>query len=335
MSEVRLKSLLAAVAGERTVLIFPHNDPDPDAVASAVALRYLLAEMANIQANIAYHGIIGRAENKALVKYLGSPLHPMFTLTSSPQSPVALVDTQPGAGNNSLPPDSPVVLVIDHHSWREATASARFTDVRTEVGSTSTVLTEYLQAAGLEPEQQLATALFYGIKTDTMGLSREASPADVAAYFYLQPRIDFDALVEIERAQVPADYFRSFDSALHAARIYEGIVFTYIGPMAYPDLAAETADLLLRLEGSQWIICMGVFENHLNLSVRTRSREGGAGKLAQTIVGSQGTAGGHGSMAGGHIPLNGREPKRLAAQIRQRALQYLNVALDVQGQSLV
>jgi nanoRNase/pAp phosphatase (c-di-AMP/oligoRNAs hydrolase) len=305
-------------------------------VASAVALRYLLAETSNIQAHIAYQGIIGRAENKALVKYLGSPLHPMSTLASSPQSPVALVDTQPGAGNNALPPDALVALVIDHHPWREATASARFTDVRTEVGSTSTVLTEYLQAAGLEPEQQLATALFYGIKTDTMGLSREASPADVAAYFYLQPRIDVDALIEIERAQVPADYFKSFDTTLRTTQVYEGrVLVSYVGSLAYPDLAAEMADLLLRLEGSQWVICIGVYETNLILAIRTRNRQGGAGLLAQAIVGKQGTAGGHGSMAGGLISLQGRDPEQLADHIRQRALKNLDITPETQNKPLI
>jgi nanoRNase/pAp phosphatase (c-di-AMP/oligoRNAs hydrolase) len=335
MSEDRLKLLLTAVAEIDHLLILPHNDPDPDAVASALAFRYLMAEKANIDVTIAYHGLIGRAENKALVDYLGYPLQPLAALDETQRLPVALIDTQPEAGNNALPPGTPVTVVIDHHPRQPATTSAKFADTRTDVGATSTILTEYLQAAGLEPDQQLATALFYGIKTDTMGLSREASPADTAAYFYLHPRVNFDALITIERAQVPADYFKSFDSALHAARIYDGVVFTCVGLMAYPDLAAETADLLLRLQGSQWIICVGVFEDKLILSVRTRSRTGGAGKLAQAIVGNRGIAGGHGSMAGGHIPLNGRESKRVAARIRQRALQYLNVAPEVKGQLLI
>ena len=89
----------------------------------------------------------------------------------------------------------------------------------------------------------MATALLYGIKTDTMGLTRNASPADAAAYFYLQPKIDADALIEIERAQAPIDYFKSFDVALRAARVYEGVIISYMGLMVYPDLAAEMADV--------------------------------------------------------------------------------------------
>jgi nanoRNase/pAp phosphatase (c-di-AMP/oligoRNAs hydrolase) len=330
----QLEALLQAVVGTDTVLILPHNDPDPDAVASAVALRYLLMNMAQLKADIIYQGLIGRAENKALVSYLGHPLQ-LLTTDESFSSPVAIVDTQPGAGNNALPNDAVVAIVIDHHPRREATAVARFADVRTEVGSTSTILTEYLQTAGLELDKQLATALFYGIKSDTMGLSRGAAPADAAAYFYLQPRIDADALVEIERAQVPVEYFRSFDTTLRAAQLYDTVIISYIGPMAYPDLAAEMADVLLRLEGCEWVLCLGVYQEELVVAIRTRSRQGGAGRLAQALIDHHGTAGGHGLMASGHLPLKGRDSKRLASRISQKALQYLGLSAELKGKRLV
>ena len=105
--------------------------------------------------------------------------------------------------------------------------------------------------------------------------------------------------------------------------------------MVYPDLAAEMADMLLRLEGSQWIICMGTFNNSLVLSVRTRNREGGAGRLAQGIVGKEGVAGGHGTMAGGHIVLAGRNPKSVAGRLTRRALQHLNIPPNTKGRRLV
>ena len=105
--------------------------------------------------------------------------------------------------------------------------------------------------------------------------------------------------------------------------------------MVYPDLAAEMADMLLRLEGSEWVICMGVYQTELILAVRTRNRQGGAGQLAQTVVGNQGTAGGHGEMAGGHVPLNGREPKQLAYRLGQRTLHHLNISLETKGKRLI
>ena len=331
----RLVRLLGSVQGTDKILILPHNDPDPDAIASAVALRHLLAEKAGLEGHIGYRGIIGRAENQALVRYLD---HPLQRLTSSglrQERPVALVDTQPGTGNNALPAHVAPTLVMDHHPWRQETAAAAFADVRTEVGSTSTLLVEYLQAARIEPAPPLATALFYGIKTDTLGLVRGASPADVVAYFYLQPRIDVAALVEIERAQVPAEYFTRLDAALHTARLYENLIISYVGPMRHPDLAAEMADLLLRLQGMRWAICMGVYKGELILAVRSQSRRVGAGQLVRAIVGHEGTAGGHGTMAAGHLPISSQRPERWADLLTQRALQHLGISESVTGKPLL
>jgi nanoRNase/pAp phosphatase (c-di-AMP/oligoRNAs hydrolase) len=333
--ENRLELLFEAVGDAPAILILPHNDPDPDAIASAVALRHLLMEALNVESIIAYRGIVGRAENRALLRYLGRPLRRLTDADLAGEAPIALVDTQPGAGNNALPHGSEVTIAIDHHTWREPTAKADYVDVRAEAGATSTILTEYLWEAGLEPGPALATALFYGIKTDTRGLSRGAGPADTAAYVYLQPLVDTQALTQIEYAQVPASYFKSFDATLRAARVYDGVVVAYIGTMAYPDLTAELARLLLRLEKSRWIVCMGVHRQLLILSVRTQSPTGRAEELVQAIVGDEGTAGGHGPMAGGQIPLKGREPEQVVNMLRQRALRVLQVPPEARGERLI
>jgi len=216
-------------------------------------------------------------------------------------------------------------IVIDHHTQREATAAAAFADIRPELGATSTILTGFLQAAGIEPKPPLATALFYGIKTDTMGLGRGASPEDVAAYFYLQPGIDVDGLVEIEHAQVPAVYFKALVDALQATRVYDSVVVSYTGSMRYPDMAAEIGDLLLRVQGIQWVICMGHYRSSLILSVRSRSPGGGAARLVQDVVRGLGAAGGHGTMAGGRISLEDEDPQQLALRLTERAMRYLEL----------
>jgi nanoRNase/pAp phosphatase (c-di-AMP/oligoRNAs hydrolase) len=330
-----LSRLFDAAGKAKTLLILPHNNPDPDAIASAVALRHLLTEALKVESTIAYRGIVGRAENRALLRYLGQPLRPLTDADLAGEAPIALVDTQPGAGNNALPASYEATIVIDHHTWREPTARAAHADVRPEAGATSTILVEYLQAAGLEPEPPLATALFYGIKSDTRGLSRGAGPADVAAYLYLQPLVDAQALAQIEYAQVPASYFKSFEATLRAARVYDGVVVAEIGPMAYPDLTAEMARLLLRLEESQWVVCMGVHQEVLILSVRTQSPTGAADELVQAIVGNEGTAGGHGPMAGAQIPLKGGDPELVVRLLRERVLRALQVPPKVRGERLV
>jgi len=325
MSRQRLDQLLRSVAGLDRLLIMPHNNPDPDALASALALRYLLVEKTGIKCEVTCQGVVGRAENRALARYLGVELLNVSPDDLDGTTPIALVDTQPGAGNNAWKPGVPVRVVVDHHSLRETASLAAYADIRSDVGATSTMLTGYLQAAELDPPKPLVTALFYGIKTDTRGLSRGARQADVDAYLYLLPRVDIDALNDIENAQVPVDYFRTLVDAFGAACAYDGVVIAYAGWVHQPDIVAEIADILLRLDGAHWALCMGAYDGHLVISVRTNT-ECSAGLLVQQIVGERGAAGGHGIMAGGDVPLNGDDPAQLAEELGRRALRYLNVS---------
>lgn len=328
-----LARLRAALKGVEQVLIAPHNDPDPDSLASAVALKTLLQRVLGLRSRIGYSGIIGRAENRALANYLGGDIEVLQNGQES--EPVILVDTQPGAGNNPLLAGTPILAVIDHHPLRPATRDVPFADVRPHVGACATILTRYLQAAGLTPSTQLATALFYGIKSDTMALGRNVAGADVEAYVYLQALIDRDALVEIEQAQVPGAYFRSINTALEAAYVYRDILIANVGAMAYPDLVAELADWLLRLKGVNWVICMGVYENTLRVAVRTRRHTGGAGQMAQAIIAGEGIAGGHGTMAGGQIALTGLSVTTATARLRRRILDYFDIPPDATGRRLM
>lgn len=328
------EKLAAAVEGIEELLIVLHDDPDPDAIASGEALRYLLAQTHEIDGQLAYRGIIGRAENRALVDYLGIALLQLPEQGFDPEQSVAIVDTQPGAGNSPLPADYPALAVIDHHGER-TDAMATFFDVRPWIGASSTILTQYLRAAECKPPMKLATALFYGIKTDTKALSRDTSAADVAAYFYLLPFVEIDALVEIENAQVPAAYFRNLATAIAGARVYDDVVISSLGAMDYPDLAAEIADLFLRLEGVRWAICMGVYEGEVYLSVRTRSEDADAEALARAAVGDRGTAGGRNTLAGGQVSLDGENAEEMVGEICKRVLDHLDIPRDADGQPLL
>ncbi len=329
-----VQRLLEVVKGAGRFVILPHNDPDPDAIAAAVALQRLVLLQLGIEAQIRYHGIIGRAENRALARYLGNPLRYTAAWPEDADC-IALVDTQPGSGNNLLPPKATAHIVIDHHPQQERTARALFADVRPDVGATSTILVEYLDAANAEIDPPLATALFYGIKADTLGLGRAASSADISAYLTLLPRVDIEGLSAIEHAQVPPEYFRYLDTALNAARVYDGIVVSYIGLLPYPDLVAEVADLFSRLQNTQWVICIGEYRDTLLVSVRCWQRTGNAAQLVRSLVGAQGTAGGHGTMAAGHIPLGHRPAPTLAHELVQRALRYLQVPTDTESRPLI
>lgn len=313
----RVERLLTLLRSHKDVIILTHNDPDPDSISSAWGLSWLLESTLQIRPTILYGGIIGRAENRAMVELLRIPLKRATAGDLGVGKPVLLVDTQPGTGNNLLPASLPPLAVIDHHPPHANSASVPFRDIQTRFGATATIITRYLWAMALEPPPLLATALFYGIKTDTLGLSREASRADALAYLYLHERADLPALGAIERAQLSRDYFVVMSRALRRARLYGDAVVTILGTVGHPDMAAEVADLLARLQGAEWVLSIAVFGEEVILSLRATRPELNAGQVIQQLVAGGGSAGGHGTAAGGRVRFSG-SPALAQKRIAQR-----------------
>lgn len=330
-----VEALFETVRGARSALIVTHDDPDPDAIASAMTLAYLLEQRLGLKATLAHGGIIGRAENKAMVRLLAIEILPLREVDPPRFEVIALVDAQAGAGNVGLPQEIAPTVLIDHHSDVESEVTGvPFVDIRTGCGATSTILTNYLKAADLVPDRRTATALFYGIKSDTMGLARGAGESDVEAYLYLLPLADTKILAQIEQAQVPLAYFRAFERALERTFIYHDAVICSLGPMDWPDLAAEMADFLLRWEGARWIICMGLFDDEIVISVRTNDLESNAGRVVQEVVRGLGRGGGHSLMAGGRVALDGQSPRDMVRQLRRRFLLRLGRE-ESEGEKLI
>src|SRR5256714_2973932 len=248
----RLRKLLHVAKAHHRALVLTHDNPDPDAVASACGLAYLLSQCAGITATAAYGGIIGRAENKAMLKVLHLGIQPVSRIEHQARDLICLVDTQPEVGNYSLASTELPQLVIDHHPARPASLQAAFHDVGGPAGATSTMVTQYLRAAKLVPGPQLATALFYGIKSDTRDLGREYDPADIECYNWLFPLVDKPALSRIEHPSVPARYFAAYHQAYERARLYGGgeAVLVGMGEVYVPGVVPEVAEKLVSLDGS-------------------------------------------------------------------------------------
>jgi nanoRNase/pAp phosphatase (c-di-AMP/oligoRNAs hydrolase) len=212
-----------------------------------------------------------------------------------------MLDTQPGTGNNSLPETIRVDLVIDHHPLREQTNACRWVDVRSNYGVTATILYEYLLAQELTISNKLATAIFYAIKSDTQDLGREANQPDREAYHNLFPLTSKRLLYLITNPRQPVEYFRTIRKTLDKALIYNNVMAANLGKVAFPELVAEMADFLLRLDEIETVLTMGFYNNEVILSLRTLSPALNAGEIIKRLVHGYGTAGGHALMAGGKI----------------------------------
>lgn len=330
----RLDELSSVLADARRLVILTHDNPDPDALASALALLEVAHEISGATARIGFGGIVGRAENRTMVRELDLPVTPFRDLHFDEFDHIALVDTQPGTGNNSLPEDRTADVVVDHHPLREETRRSAFLDVRPDVGATCTIMTEYLRAAAIPLEGALATALFYGVQSETQDLGREATREDMEASLTLYPAANRELLARIRYPRVPREYFRSLHRSLERARTRGPVVISMLGNLDYPDLVAELADLYLRLEGVEWSFCLGRFEGDLLISVRTTQQDAAAGEILRNVVGAEGSAGGHGMTAGARVPvaqLSAEDARLRGEELVTRFLKELGVEDETGG----
>lgn len=321
----RLRRLYGVLDGGRTLLIVMQNNPDPDALAAAAGLRLMAKEMHDMSCSIAHSGAIGRAENQALVKYLGINTRDMRGLDLERFDRLAMVDAQPGAGNVTFDQSRRLDLVIDHHPIRRETRSARVTDVRSRYGATSSIMYEYLNEARIEIPTRVATALVYGIRSDTQDLGRESTRADIDAYVALYPDTNQRALGRIMSADLPRSYFALLRIALDQARVYDNRVVSHLGNLEAPEMVAEVADFFLRAENVDWSMVSGVIDGWLHVSLRTTDGERHAGNIARNLGGRKGFGGGHQALAAAQIPLpeTAQDPVGLQRFVRRLERRFL------------
>lgn len=307
-------------------LVLTHDNPDPDALTAGEILTRLLRQHFGQRVTLGYGGLVGRAENREMVRSLHLKLSQLRHLNFKSYRHFALVDAQPGSGNNQLPKDVQADLVFDHHPLRKATRSAGFHDVRTDYGATATLLAEYLAAAGMEPTKKEATALVYAIRTETQDFARELTSPDKAVYDLMLPRVDKRALGKIQSARLPLSYFRNLHEALEGLEVVQTLVIGHLEEVEQPDIVPELADLLLRMEGKTWCLVTGRYEGRVYLSIRTTNPRADAGQLMRRLVGRNGKGGGHERIAGGWVKITvgyAGNPRSLQEQLARRLAKLL------------
>jgi nanoRNase/pAp phosphatase (c-di-AMP/oligoRNAs hydrolase) len=287
---------------KKRVLILPHENPDPDAIASAWGLSYLLKKKLGLTSTIAYSGLIGRAENRAFVKVLKIPLIKYDPHTLDRDQSVVLVDSQPYTGNNPLPWDVIPDGIIDHHPLRKTTKYKRWALIDDQIGANSTIITASFKRQKLFIPKKIATALFYAIRSETKDLGWEGSDLDYKNYLFLLPRVDFEALHKIMHPRLPKEYYQMIRKAINRSRIFGTTVICPLERVPYPELPAEIADFLIFRENIDLSFVMGIYQNDMYLSIRSLRRKVNSARLMHKLIRGYGTGGGHEIMAGGKIP---------------------------------
>jgi nanoRNase/pAp phosphatase (c-di-AMP/oligoRNAs hydrolase) len=286
-------------------LILTHDNPDPDAMASAYALQFLLKAHYGVRSRIGFGGVVGRMENQAMVRLLGIPVRRLRPGDLRRHQSVLLVDTQPAFSNNPFPASRRAALVLDQHlAHRRPSAGCVVID--TECGATSALAAEALFAVARRIPRKIATALVYGILTDTQNFLRAGGPAVVNIYRSLLPLSDPRILGRIQHPTRSREYFRSLAKGIRNALQRRGLIVSHLGAVENPDLVALVADALLTYEGVRWSLCTGRYRKNLHVSLRATEPRPFPGGFLRRLLRPTGSAGGHGTIAGGQLPIDGR-----------------------------
>jgi nanoRNase/pAp phosphatase (c-di-AMP/oligoRNAs hydrolase) len=294
----RLEQLCNLTAGVERVALLLQDDPDPDGIASAIAMRTVLGRNRATTPVFAF-GQTTRAENLAMLRLLDVSIEPIDTETLRDFPCVALLDVQPAYFGERLPH---AAVVIDHHP-RVGSIDVPYCDVRPQYGATSTILTEYLEAGAADVSQRLATALLYGIKSDTLMLNRETGPADLRAFMSLYPLTNYNTLRRIERPELPLSFAEFLARVLPRLRKRMGLLTLHVGCVAREDAIPLLADFCLQFEGAEWVVVSGKWQNAVVMSVRNPGYVRSAGDVVRKLFNTLGRAGGHRSMAKAIVPL--------------------------------
>jgi nanoRNase/pAp phosphatase (c-di-AMP/oligoRNAs hydrolase) len=331
------RDLLTFLAAQRErlspLLILTHDFPDPDALASAYALQHLAQSAFGLTARIAFEGGLGRTENKSMVRLLRIPVR-RYRPSMLKQFPaVALVDTQPAFENNPFPRNRRATMVIDQHG-SVSPPEADFVVVDPECGATCVIVAQALLALEEPIPTRVATALAYGILTDTLDLYRAQRADVVETYLQVLQQADMRTLARIQNPTRSRRFFATLGKGITGARLYRKLLVTHLGPVETPDLVSQVAEFLLAYEHINWSLVTGRYRGRLHASLRSTRVETPAGEVLRAGFSHPREAGGHGAIAGGSCRV-GKDALEETWQDREetllaRVLKRLRIAATIE-----
>jgi nanoRNase/pAp phosphatase (c-di-AMP/oligoRNAs hydrolase) len=297
MTRARVQQYQRYFADADRVLILLHNDPDPDALASGLALRNLLRRTKTTAIIGAVQGVT-RPENLRMANMLDIHVEPVTPASLAEFDRVATVDVQPHYFGGAL---QRADLVIDHHPEQPG-YSAVFKDIRADYGSTSTILTEHLRAVDVNISERTATAMLYAIKSDTLFFARHTNRVDLEAFTFLYPLADAALIRKMEGAEITLERLDYVNRASQGGLLKEQVFSAFIGEAPREDFIPYTADFFLQLEDVKWTIIAGIVAGTFIVSVRNLGYSRNAGEFVKRWFGDIGSAGGHRAMAKAVVP---------------------------------
>jgi nanoRNase/pAp phosphatase (c-di-AMP/oligoRNAs hydrolase) len=328
MTRARVQQYQRYFADADRVLILLHNDPDPDALASGLALRNLLRRTKTTAIIGAMQGVT-RPENLRMANMLDIHVEPITPASFQEFDRIATVDVQPHYFGGLL---TRADLVIDHHPEQPGYIAV-FKDIRADYGSTSTILTEHLRSVDVNISERTATAMLYAIKSDTLFFARHTNRDDLEAFTFLYPLADAALIRKMEGAEITLDRLTYVTRATQGGVMRDQVFSAFVGEAPREDFIPYTADFFLQLEDVKWTIIAGVVSNTLIVSVRNLGYSRNAGEFVKRWFSDIGSAGGHRAMAKAVVPMDKFRLKfgdltgpEMTERIAEMAAQFLREA---------
>ncbi len=298
MTRARVQQYQRYFADADKVLILLHNDPDPDALASGLALRNLLRRTKTTAIIGAMQGVT-RPENLRMANMLDIQVEKITPASFEGFDRIATVDVQPHYFGGLL---DRADLVIDHHPEQPGYSTV-FKDIRADYGSTSTILTEHLRAVDVNISERTATAMLYAIKSDTLFFARHTNRVDLEAFTFLYPLADAALIRKMEGAEITLERLEYVTRASRSGKLRDQVFTAFIGEAPREDFIPYTADFFLQLEDVKWTIVSGIVGQMLIVSVRNLGYSRNAGEFVKRWFAELGSAGGHRAMAKAVVPI--------------------------------
>ncbi|MFB6118538.1 DHH family phosphoesterase [Halosegnis sp.] len=292
----QLATVIDSTTGRMAILA--HRSPDPDSIASAVALQAIAASR-DVEADILYDGEIGHQENRAFVNLFGIDLTPLSEVDLDDYDTVALVD-HAKASEPAI--EEGVDIFIDHFE-PEIAYEANFVDVRPNVSSTSTIMTKYVQEFDISLAEDVATALLYGIRAETLDFKRDTTPADLTAAAYLYPFADHDTLEQVESPSMSPETLDVLAEAIRNRDVKGSHLVSNAGFIRNREALSEAAQHLLNLEGITTTAVFAIADETIYLAARSKDIRMNIGSVLEDAFGDIGEVVGHSTDATVEIPL--------------------------------
>lgn len=273
---------------------------DPDALASALALKRIMAHRVE-EAAIARVNTITRPDNLEMISSLRIPVRKLTPNLSAQYDRFALVDSQPHHHPEFACRD--ISVCIDHHPLSEENpVRAAYTDICKGYGAVATRMTEYLYNLKIRPGMLLATALLYAIKTDTQSFERPFADVDVRAFQYLSRHANQPLLRKIYRSEFRPEWLGHFPRALERMVFIGHGLYAFMGEVEDADILVVLADFFLRIQGVASVLVCGQVKDTVIAVFRGDGLRRDMGKAAVRLFGALGPAGGHKALARAEFP---------------------------------